>query len=117
MSSEKLLQQAVPGNILTGEVHWRHRQNAATNDVRELRGVVGVPNETTPKPNVSNIKDEIMVALDRWWFDTATIYVSAHGGTVKLTGQVRSLVERAEAEAAARASPGTILVENNISVG
>jgi osmotically-inducible protein OsmY len=70
-----------------------------------------------PKPNASNIKEEIMVALDRWWFDPATIYVSAYGGTVKLTGQVRSLVERAEAEAAAWASPGTILVENKISVG
>ena len=75
--------------------------------------------ETTlkPKPNASNISEEIMVALNRWWFDPATIYVSAYGGTVKLTGQVRSLVERAEAEAAAWASPGTIRVENKISVG
>jgi osmotically-inducible protein OsmY len=94
MFDDKVLKQAVLGVALTGEV---------TN--------------LKPKPNVSNIKDEIMVALNRWWFDTATIYVSAHGGTVKLTGQVRSLVERAEAEAAAWASPGTILVENNISVG
>jgi len=94
MFDDKVLKQAVLGVALMGEV---------TN--------------LKPKPNVSNIKDEIMVALNRWWFDTATIYVSAHGGTVKLTGQVRSLVERAEAEAAAWASPGTILVENNISVG
>jgi len=94
MFDDKVLKQAVLGVALTGEV---------TN--------------LKPKPNVSNIKDEIMVALNRWWFDTATIYVSAHGGTVKLTGQVRSLVERAEAEAAAWASPGTVLVENNISVG
>jgi len=94
MFDDKVLKQAVLGVALMGEV---------TN--------------LKPKPNVSNIKDEIMVALNRWWFDTATIYVSAHGGTVKLTGQVRSLVERAEAEAAAWASPGTVLVENNISVG
>ena len=99
MFDDKVLEQAVLGVTLTGEVDWRHRQNAAM------------------KPNVPNIKEEIIVALDRWWFDPATIYVSAHGGTVKLTGQVRSLVERAEAEAAARASPGTILVENKISVG
>ena len=94
MFDDKVLKQAVLGVALMGEV---------TN--------------LKPKPNVSNIKDEIMVALNRWWFDTTTIYVSAHGGTVKLTGQVRSLVERAEAEAAAWASPGTVLVENNISVG
>jgi osmotically-inducible protein OsmY len=94
MFDDKVLKQAVLGVTLAGEVTTLKQ-----------------------KPNVSNIKDEIMVALNRWWFDTATIYVSAHGGTVKLTGQVRSLVERAEAEAAAWASPGTILVENNISVG
>ncbi|MBB4199740.1 ornithine aminotransferase [Rhodoblastus sphagnicola] len=103
---------------LTGEVDWRYQQNAATNDVRELLGVVGVSNETTlkPKPNVSNIKEKIMVALNRSWFDPAKIDVSAEGGTVKLTGQVHSLVERDEADAAAWAAPGTVLVENNISV-
>jgi osmotically-inducible protein OsmY len=99
MFDDKVIKQAVLAVALTGEVDWRHQQTAAT------------------KPNVSNIRDEIMVALDRWWFDPAQINVSAHGGTVKLTGLVRSLVERDEAEAAAWASPGTILVENNISVG
>jgi osmotically-inducible protein OsmY len=103
---------------LTGEVEWHYQQNAATNDVRELRGVVGVSNKTTlrPKPDVSNIKEKIVVALHRSWLDPANIDVSAHGGTVKLTGKVRSLVERDEADAAAWASPGTVFVENNISV-
>jgi osmotically-inducible protein OsmY len=99
MFDDKVLKQAVLGVTLTGEADWRCQQTAAM------------------KPNASNIKEEIMVALNRWWFDPATIYVSAYGGRVKLTGQVRSMVERAEAEAAAWASPGTILVENKISVG
>ena len=100
---------------LTGEVDWHYQQNAATDDVRGLWGVVAVSNQITlkPKPDVSNIKDKIMVALHRSWFDPATINVSAHGGTVKLTGKVHSLVERDEADAAAWASPGTMFVENN----
>ncbi|MCW2275629.1 BON domain-containing protein [Rhodoblastus acidophilus] len=103
---------------LTGEVDWHYQQNAATEDVRRLWGVVGVSNQITlkPKPNVSNIQDKIKVALNRSWFDPAAITVSAHGGTVKLTGDVHSLVERDEADAAAWASPGTMFVENNISV-
>jgi osmotically-inducible protein OsmY len=103
---------------LTGELDWHYQQNAAMNDIRELRGVAGVSNETTvkQKPNVTNIKDKIMTALNRSWFDPATINVTAQGGRVKLTGHVRSLYERDEADAAAWASPGTTFVENTISV-
>ena len=103
---------------LTGEVDWHYQQNAAADDVRGLWGVVGVSNQITlkPKPNVSNIQEKIKVALNRSWFDPAAINVFAHGGTVKLTGKVHSLVERDEADAAAWASPGTMFVENNISV-
>ena len=103
---------------LTGEVDWHYQQDAATNHIRELRGVVGVTNDTTlkHKQSASNIRDKIMVALNRSWFDPATINVSAEGGRVKLTGQVRSLFERDEADAAAWASPGTTFVENQICV-
>ena len=103
---------------LTGEVDWHYQQEAAANDVRGLWGVTGVSNEIAikPRPNTSNIRDKIMVALDRSWFDPATINVTAQGGRVKLTGHVRSLYERDEADAAAWASPGTTFVENTISV-
>ena len=103
---------------LTGEVDWRYQQDAALNDVRGLRGVVGVSNEMTlkQKPNASNIRDKIMVALDRSWFDPATIDVTADGGRVKLTGTVHSWYERDEADSAAWASPGTTFVENEIFV-
>jgi osmotically-inducible protein OsmY len=105
---------------LTGEVDWHYQQNAATDDVRRLWGVVGVSNQITlkprPKPDVANIQDKIKVALNRSWFDPAAITVSAYGGTVKLTGQVHSLVERDEADAVAWASPGAMFVENDISV-
>jgi len=103
---------------LTGEVDWHYQQEAAMNDVRGLWGVTGVSNEITikPKPNTSNIKDKIMVALDRSWFDPATINVTAQGGRVTLTGKVNSWYERDEAGSAAWAAPGTTSVENDIYV-
>ena len=63
-------------------------------NIRGLWGVIGVSNEIAikPKPNTSNIRDKIMVALDRSWFDPATINVTAQGGKVTLTGEVDFLV-------------------------
>jgi osmotically-inducible protein OsmY len=103
---------------LTGEVEWHYQQEAAVNDIRGLWGVIGVSNEITikAKPNTSAIKDNIMVALDRSWFDPATINVTAQGGSVKLTGNVHSWYERDEASSTAWAAPGTTSVENDIFV-
>ena len=103
---------------LTGKVDWRYQQEAAMNDIRTLWGVVGVSNEITvrPKPNTSAIRDQIMVALDRSWFNPATINVIADGGIVTLTGAVNSWSERLEAADAAWAAPGTTYVQNNIAV-
>jgi len=103
---------------LTGDVDWHYQQDAAASDVRGLWGVIGVSNEIAikPKPNTSNIRDKIMVALDRSWFDPATINVTAQGGKVTLTGEVDSWYERDEAGSAAWAAPGTTSVQNDISV-
>jgi osmotically-inducible protein OsmY len=56
---------------LTGEVDWHFQQEAAAEDIRGLWGVIGVSNDITvkPKPNASNIKDKIMIALQRSWFE------------------------------------------------
>jgi osmotically-inducible protein OsmY len=103
---------------LTGAVDWRYQQEAALNDVRELWGVIGVTNEMTVKnkPNASDIRDKIMLALDRSWFDPAAIAVTAESGKVKLTGKVHSWSERDEAGSAAWAAPGTTFVENDLLV-
>ncbi len=103
---------------LTGEVDWHYQQDAAASDVRGLWGVIGVSNEITikSKPNTSNIRDNILVALHRSWFDPATINVTAQGGKVTLTGEVNSWYERDEAGSTAWAAPGTTSVENDISV-
>lgn len=103
---------------LTGEVDWHYQQEAAMGDVRGLWGVKGVSNDIAikPRPDTSAIRDKIMVALDRSWFDPATINVTAVGGKVKLTGQVNSWYERDEAGSAAWAAPGATSVENDICV-
>jgi len=103
---------------LSGAVDWHYQQDAAGEDVRGLWGVTGVSNDITikPRPNTSKIRQDIMVALDRSWFDAASIDVTADGGKVTLTGRVESWYERDEATAAAWASPGTTEVENDISV-
>jgi osmotically-inducible protein OsmY len=103
---------------LTGEVDWHYQQAAAAQDIRGLRGVVGVMNNITikAKPNTTKIKDDILLALDRSWFDPATINVAAQGGKVTLTGKVGSWYEREEASSAAWAAPGTTSVHNELAV-
>jgi osmotically-inducible protein OsmY len=103
---------------LTGEVEWHYQQEAAAKDVGGLIGVVGVYNQVTikPKPNATNIRDDILVALHRSWFDPKTITVTAQGGNVQLAGTVREWSEREIAGSTAWAAPGTTSVENNIKV-
>ena len=87
-------------------------------DVRGLYGVVGVSNLITIKPreNASNIRDDMMVALHRSWFDPRTINVTVQGGNVRLTGTVREWNERDVAGSTAWAAPRTTSVENDIRV-
>lgn len=103
---------------LTGEVEWHYQQEAAAEDVQGLWGVVGVDNQVTikPRPNATNIRDSIKVALNRSWFDPANIAVAAQGGRVTLTGTVNSWYERDVASSTAWAAPGATSVENDLAV-
>ncbi len=105
---------------LTGEVGWHFQKAAAASDVRRLFGVVGLVDETTIKPTVdtSNLSDEITHALHRsWFFDPKTVFVTAEGGKVRLTGTVYSQHDRQLAAATAWAASGTTDVDNQIAVG
>lgn len=103
---------------LTGDVDWHFQQQAAADDVRGLWGVKGVSNQINikSKPDTGAIREKILTALDRSWFDPATINVTSDGGKVKLTGKVNTWYERDEAGYAAWAAPGTTAVVNEISV-
>ncbi len=105
---------------LSGMVEWNYQKTSAVQDIRWLSGVVGVSNEIKIKPrvNAANISTDINQALNRSWFneDPRTVYVSAHGGKVTLTGNVSSSFDRQTAEDTAWAAPGVTSVENDIRV-
>jgi osmotically-inducible protein OsmY len=103
---------------LTGELEWHFQKEAAEQAIRPLYGVVGVSNQTTIKPtvNASDIGRDITHALHRSWADPRTVWVSAEGGRVHLTGTVHSAHDRQVAGQTAWSARGTTNVENDIFV-
>jgi osmotically-inducible protein OsmY len=104
---------------LLGEVDWAYQKEIASDDVRRLRGVVGVSNQITLRPNVdaAGIGDEITHALHRsWLFDPTEVQVSVEGGKVHLSGKVPTPHDRRVAAATAWNTPGVTDVENAILV-
>jgi osmotically-inducible protein OsmY len=105
---------------LSGVVEWAYQKNAAAQDLRWLAGVVGVSNEVTIKPhvNATSLSNDIDYALKRSWFfdDPQTVFVSATGGDVTLTGTVDTWYDRQTAGQTAWAARGVTSVENDIRV-
>ena len=82
---------------LSGEVENHFQREAAEHDLRALQGLAALANHIAVKADVTaeTVSDDIMHALNRsWFFDPATIQVTVDGGTVRLTGTVRSPHER-----------------------
>jgi osmotically-inducible protein OsmY len=106
---------------LDGEVEWWYQKRAAEEAVRNLAGVVGVTNALAVVPrrlSPRDVKKRIRQALHRSVeVDAERIGVEVRGGTVRLTGRVRTWSERGDAEHAAWSAPGVTNVEDEITVG
>lgn len=105
----------------SAKVSLRFQSDAAEKAVQNLWGVKGVVNEirlrTPPVTTVSDVKTKIEDAFRRHaQLDADAVHVSLEDGALILSGEVRSLRERNDAEAAAWAAPGIRKVENRIHV-
>jgi len=103
---------------LSGKVEWNFQRAAAAQDVQRLLGVVGVTNQITLRTgiNVSQVRGDLIHALHRSWSDARNITVTANGGTLRLTGAVRTPHDRDLAVATAWSAPGATAVENDITI-
>lgn len=104
---------------LEGNVEWRHQRDRIEATMRLLRGVMGVSNQivVTPAVEPSDVKRLIESAFKRSAeIDAAGIDVQADGGTVVLTGKVRTWSERTQAQDTAWAAPGVTEVRNELTV-
>jgi osmotically-inducible protein OsmY len=105
---------------LKGEAEWQYQKDAAGDAVRNLMGLLSVSNEITVKPTVQavDVKSKIERALQRnALLDARRISVEAESNKVILNGNVRTWIEREQAQWAAWAAPGVSEVQNNIRIG
>jgi osmotically-inducible protein OsmY len=104
---------------LAGTLDWQYQKDAADRAVRDLTGVKGVTNGIRVQSPVKtlDVRNHIEAAFKRSAeIDARRINVTAHDGTVILSGNVRSWAERQEAERAAWAAPGVSEVDDRLAV-
>jgi osmotically-inducible protein OsmY len=108
---------------LNGTLNSYYQIAAAERVVRHLTGVRGVSSAiflqapTTPSIRTSDVAAAIEVAFRRSAaVDARRINVTARDGTVILSGNVHSWVERQEAERTAWAAPGVMQVDDRLAV-
>jgi len=105
---------------LRGEVNWAFQRHVVTRTISHMRGVTGVSNLIDVGGDLAadDICEKIGKALQRHAEREANhIGVTAHEGTVTLTGKVDPYAERSAARGAAWSAPGVHAVVDNLTVG
>lgn len=104
---------------LEGEVDWEYQRIGAFTAVQNLTGVKSVVNRVsvTPKFKSKDIYKRISEAFHRSaTIDASKIVIESIGDKVYLTGKVRSIAEKEDAELAAWNAPGVSKVESKLKV-
>lgn len=105
---------------LSGEVDWDYQRTAATDDLRNLRGVAGMTNLVTLKSRVdiADVRRRIERALKRHAeIEAEDIHVAVHDGKVTLDGKVDTWAERQAVENAVWAAPGIRSIVDHMRIG
>jgi osmotically-inducible protein OsmY len=104
---------------LDGQLQWDFQRDMARRAVKDLPGVKGVINNIKLKKELHDSIEKGLIedALRRHWaIDADEIDVKATGSTVTLSGYVRSIYQREEAEKIAYKTPGVLKVINKLEV-
>lgn len=120
--ADEIIQIAVKDGWITlqGEVERNFRKAAAESDVSRLPGVKGVTNLITLRIKegaeaITGIAALIEAAfVESHQLNSENIQVKTSGNSVTLCGHVQNLVQFEEAERIVRATPGVVLVNNQL---
>jgi osmotically-inducible protein OsmY len=120
VQEEKIKIKVEDGNVkLEGEVEWEYQRTMAKTAIENLAGVRFVINLITVKPKISpsDIQEKIIAAFHRSaTVDSSKIRAEVEGSKVTLSGTVRSIAEKEDAENAAWFAPGVMSVVNKIEI-
>ncbi len=120
VQEEKIKIKVENGNVrLDGEVEWEYQRTSARSAIENLTGVLSIINLISVKPKVtaSDIQQKISSAFHRSAsIDAGKITVEVKGSKVILRGNVRSFVEKDDAETAAWNAPGVTSVESKLKI-
>ena len=120
VQEERVKIKVEEGNVtLEGEVEWEYQRASAKTAIEQLAGIRSITNLITVKPQITalDIRQKISSAFHRSAsIDSGKVNVIVENSKVILTGKVRSLAEKEDAETAAWSAPGIISVENNLEV-
>jgi osmotically-inducible protein OsmY len=103
---------------LSGNVRHHYQRQEAERVIRHLSGVQGfTSNVTVANDPTVDVSKAITAAFERnAVLDAEQVTVTDVGGVVTLSGTVKNLAEKEEAERAASAAPGVVSVTNNLVV-